>query len=76
MRETSISKNTVKIYITSLAVKDIKMLTTSIILIFMKVKNTEYVKIEKWKIGMERLWEKNNCASQRFETTLRILTYM
>ena len=44
MKEKSISKNTVKIYITSLAVKDIKMLTTSIILIFMKVKNTEYVK--------------------------------
>ena len=44
MKEKSISKNTVKIYITSLAGKDIKMLTTSIILIFMKLKNTEYVK--------------------------------
>ena len=37
------SKNTVKIYITSLAGKDIKMLTTSIMLLFMKLKNTEYV---------------------------------
>ena len=44
MREKSISKNTVKIYITSLAGKDIKMLTTSIILIFMKLKNIKYVK--------------------------------
>ena len=41
MREKSISKNTVKIYITSLAGKDIKMLTTSIILIFMKLKNID-----------------------------------
>ena len=44
MREKSISKNTVKIYIISLAGKDIKMLTRTIILIFMKLKNTEYVK--------------------------------
>ena len=53
MRENSISKNTVKIYSTSLAGKDIKMLTTSLILIFMKLKNIEYVKYRhgkyKWK---------------------------
>ena len=44
MRGKSISKNTSKIHITQLAGKDIKMLTTSIILIFMKLKNIEYVK--------------------------------
>ena len=44
MREKSVSKNTVKIYITSLAGKDIKMLTRTIILIFMKLKTIEYVK--------------------------------
>ena len=75
MREKSISKNTVKIYITSLAGKDIKMLTTSIILVFMKLKKTEYVKYrhgkQEWKD-----WEKINCGSQRFETMLRILKYM
>ena len=49
MREKSISKNTVKIYITSLAGKNIKMLTTSIILIFMKLKTTEYVKYRHGK---------------------------
>ena len=43
MREKSISKNTVKIQITYLTGKDIKMLTTSIMLLFMKLKNTEYV---------------------------------
>ena len=49
MKEKSVSKNTVKIYITSLAGKDIKMLTTSIILVFMKLKKTEYVKYRHGK---------------------------
>ena len=44
MSEKSVSKNTDKIYITYLARKDIEMLATSIIHIFMKPTNIEYVK--------------------------------
>ena len=44
MREKSISKNTVKIYITKLSGKDIKMLHRIIIFTVMKLKNIEYVK--------------------------------
>ena len=44
MSEKSIGENTGKIYITLLARKNIKMFPTSIILIFMKLKNIEYVK--------------------------------
>ena len=47
MRGKSISKNTSKIHITQLAGKDIKMLTTSIMFLFMKLKNTEYIKYVK-----------------------------
>ena len=60
----------------SLAGKDIKMLTTSIILIFMKLKNIEYVKQRHAKQKCKDCGEKINCASQRFEATLRILKYM
>ena len=44
MSEKSVSKNTGKIYITLLARKNIKMFPTSIILIFMKLRNIEYIK--------------------------------
>ena len=68
MREKSVSKNTVKIYITSLAGKDIKMLTRTIILIFMKLKNIEYVKQRCGKQEGKDFGKKINCPSQRFET--------
>ena len=49
MTEKSISKNTVKIYITLLGGKNIKMLPRIIIFRVMNLKNIEYVKYRHGK---------------------------